>query len=242
MRRGTIVGAVAVAAALAAACASDGDGDEPEGDRAEQATSSSEAPSEAGEERVTSLWAGATIATSGGADVVEVIEWDFAGHRDRHGIYREVPGLDAGAAITAEAEDVPDDVIVEDATFGTDTGTIIRVGSPGVTVSGRHAYTLRFPLEGVLGGGRFAWDAVGTEWGVPVGPVEVHVSSPYELLDVTCAQGPEGATAPCDGAPEEEPGHVTFTVDGLKPHEGVTVAGRVGPPLAEPPAALQPPG
>jgi hypothetical protein len=44
-------------------------------------------------ERITGLWAGAKVGAGGAARIVEVIDYDF-GSRRRHGIFRDVPGLD----------------------------------------------------------------------------------------------------------------------------------------------------
>jgi hypothetical protein len=42
-------------------------------------------------ERVPRLWAGAEVGPVGAARVVEAIDYDF-GSRQRHGIYRDIPG------------------------------------------------------------------------------------------------------------------------------------------------------
>src|SRR5206468_2358298 len=47
-------------------------------------------------ERITSLWVSATVADDGSAQVEEVVDYDFGGHQ-RHGIFREVPGLRTSA-------------------------------------------------------------------------------------------------------------------------------------------------
>jgi hypothetical protein len=198
-------------------------------------------PATANEESVASLWLRATLSDSDSADIAEVIEWDFAGAPGSHGIYREVPGLPSDAPVTADADDVPDDLLVQAATIDGQPGASIRIGDPNTTVSGRHTYTLGYPLPGVVTGQRFAWNAVGTDWDVPIGPTEIHVIGPFELTDVTCSRGPVGSAMPCGEVQQIEPGHVEVTVESLAVDDGITITGQIGAPLPAPPEAPQPP-
>ena len=139
-------------------------------------------------ERVTGMWAGAEVARDGSARVVEAIDYDF-GSTARHGIFRDVPGLRPDAPVEVSSATAPDDVELG----GSSLQTRIRIGDPARTVTGRHRYTVRYPLEGVAPGGRLAWDAVGTSWPVEVASVEVHVVAPYELVAPRCVHGAAGA-------------------------------------------------
>ena len=50
------------------------------------------------QERVAGLWASATVDSTGDAEITEVIVYDFGSlATDKHGIFRDVPGLDAEA-------------------------------------------------------------------------------------------------------------------------------------------------
>ena len=143
-------------------------------------------------QQVLSTWALAEVHDDGSAQVTEVVDYDFARAGGRHGIFRIVPGLAEGAAITADSPDAPDDVFVSTEPGG----TRIRIGNPGQTVGGRHRYRIRYPLPDVVRGDTVAWDAVGSEWEVDTASAEVHLVAPFELVDVVCAQGSAGSRDP----------------------------------------------
>ena len=64
-------------------------------------------------ERVTGLWAGAAIGSDGRAGIVEVIDYDF-GINQRHGIFRDVPGLSPDAQVAVSSATAPSDMTLED--------------------------------------------------------------------------------------------------------------------------------
>src|SRR4051794_1346883 len=185
-------------------------------------------------ERVTSLWVGATVAADGSAQVEEVIDYDFGG-ADRHGIFRDVPGLRTSAPIEVSSPDAPD--------LFTVTGSFppqLKIGDADQTVSGQHRYVLRYTLDGVAPGGRLAWDAVGTGWQVDIEDVEVHVVAATSLSGQRCVTGATGSTDPCT-IDQPEPGHLVAHVDRVPSGEGVTVSATAGQPLATAPALPGPP-
>jgi len=189
-------------------------------------------------ERITGLWAGAAIGSDGRAGVVEVIDYDF-GTAQRHGIFRDVPGLSSNAQVAVSSATAPSDMTLED--MG--QAVRIRVGDPARTVTGRHRYKIAYSLDGVAPGGRLAWDAVGTEWPVGIGNVEVHVVAPFEFKGARCVQGEAGSQRPC-GLAQPEPGHLVATIRTLPAGQGATLyaAGgrRLGhaPPLPVPSSGL----
>ena len=158
-------------------------------------------------ERITGLWAGAQVAAGGAARIVEVIDYDF-GSRERHGIFRDVPGLDPADPVQVASPSAPAQVEVT----GTAHQTRLRIGDPERTVRGRHRYTIGYRLAGVAPGGRLAWDAVGTSWPVGIARAELHVAAPYRLEDARCVQGGAGSRTPCRVA-QPEPGHLVATVE-----------------------------
>src|SRR5919204_1507545 len=147
-------------------------------------------------ERIPRLWAGAAVAGDGNAQVVEVIDYDFGAH-PRHGIYRDVPGLRPDAPVRVASPTAPAQVQLSD--LGGQTR--IRIGDPSRTVTGRHRYTIAYPLGGVGRGGRLAWDAVGTGWPVGIGRAEIHLVAPFRLAQPRCVQGRAGSTRPCQVTP-----------------------------------------
>jgi len=151
-------------------------------------------------ERVARLWADAEVGGDGAAQITEVIDYDFAS-RQRHGIYRDIPGLDPADPVRVHSDSVPDQVQVT----GTAHQPRLRIGDPGRTVTGRHRYIIGYRLAGVAPGGRLAWDAVGTSRTVPTGQVEVHVVAPVGREEVVCVRGVAGSTTPAR-PPSPNPG------------------------------------
>ncbi len=190
-------------------------------------------------ERIDGYWVLAEVDNDANANVVEVIDYDFGVER-RHGIFRDIPGLDPGAAIVVSSPTAPDQFTVEPYY----DETRIRIGDPVSTVHGRHRYTISYPIRALPanvinpGSGpiRFAWNAIGTDWQVAIRNVEVHVVSGNDLTDVQCSLGLAGSWGGCT-AREVEPGHVIVSVDKLDPGEGVTVSGLLGAPLSAAPIA-----
>jgi hypothetical protein len=185
-------------------------------------------------ERVTGLWAGAQVGGDGSARVVEVIDYDF-GTSSRHGIYRDVPGLSPDARVEVSSPTAPDDVVL----VRSGSGTRIRVGDPTRTVSGRHRYMISYPLDD-LAGGRLAWDAVGTQWTVGIGHVEIHVVAPFALQGISCVLGEPGSQRAC-GVAQPEPGHLVARVDHLGKGQGLTLFASHGPALGDAPSLPAPP-
>jgi Predicted membrane protein (DUF2207) len=177
-------------------------------------------------ERISRLWAGAAVGGDGAARITEVIDYDFGSQR-RHGIFRDVPGLDPARPVEVSSATAPDQVEVT----GTAQQARVRIGDPDETVSGRHRYRIAYPLAGVAPGGRLAWDAVGTAWPVPIAGVELHVVAPWRLEGARCVGGAAGSEDPCQVA-QPEPGHLVATVDDLDDGEGVTLFATAGPRLA----------
>jgi hypothetical protein len=191
-------------------------------------------------ERVTRYWTRAEIGTNGGAAVTDSIDYAFGPVSDHHGIDRFVPGLALDAHVEAKS-DAPAPVQLIPETHETGAGTKIRIGDPATTVSGHHRYRIDYPLATLVQGDTVDWEALGTESNVSVGDVEVHLLTPYELMNVRCTKGGFGSTTPCDAVKVVEPGHVMATVSGLDAHEGVSLEGLKGKPVTVQPAVPQPP-
>lgn len=187
-------------------------------------------------ERVAAYWVAAAVDVDGSASVTEVIDYDF-GTETRHGIYRDVPGLSAEAEVTASSPTAPDDLELLPAF----SGTRIRIGDPYRTITGRHRYTITYPLSGVVEGRTVAWDAVGTDWTVGISGTEIHLTAPWELTDLECDQGSLGEVGGCT-VEQTEPGHLVARIGGLSAGEGVTLYARLGRSLERAPAAPAPPG
>ncbi len=186
-------------------------------------------------EHVVRLTAQAAVAGNGSAQVSETIDYRFSGTA-RHGIYRDVPGLAADTpGITATDNGRPAQVLTTSNEIAVPNAHI-RIGDPGHTISGDHAYLVTYPLPTVIAvNGNLDWNGVGTGWGVDIDRSDLDVSGPWTWIDPTCQQGIEGSTTACT-VTQPEPGLLTVHVGHLGPHEGVTVEAGRGAALAAAPA------
>src|SRR5262245_41027353 len=130
-----------------------------------------------GSEHVASMWAGAQLRDGGAAAISETIEYDFGNALGKHGIYRDVPGLDPGSDITVESPSAPDEpsVFAAPPRSASYPATRLRIGDPNETVAGTRTYEISYALAGLAPNGNLAWDAVGTGWTVPIDAAEVEV-------------------------------------------------------------------
>lgn len=202
-------------------------------------------------ERVEAIWISATVLDAGRsesvggqtdqgrAQVTEVIDFDF-GAQARHGIFRDVPDLPASVgssenpsgAVQVSSPTAPDQFVLESA----GAATRIRIGDPGRTITGRHRYTIEYPLLGASINGRFSYDAIGTFWEFGFEDVEIHVVAPFELSGLTCDRGSIGDRGGCT-VTQVAPGHLLVRLDALDAGNGVTIGADLGAPLAVAPTA-----
>ena len=186
-------------------------------------------------ERIDGYWTSAVIDgdPTGGATarVVEVIDYDF-GTSQRRGIFRDVPGLDPAAAIEVESPTAPDRFVIETGWIA--GSTRIKIGDPNQTIGGRHRYRIGYPVDVGFDGGRVSWNAVGSDWPIGIGDIEIHLLAPVELTDLQCSKGALGSWDGCN-ATLVEPGHVVVEIDGVDSQEGVTVSALRGGALASTP-------
>lgn len=193
-------------------------------------------------EQVARMWVGAEVHPDGSARITEVIDYDFAG-KDKHGIYRTVPLDKRGdlrdVSITMDGAEVPFRL----------NGSLITemvIGDPAATVTGTHRYRIEYTLRTLGNLERLAWDAVGTEWEVPIRRVEVHVATPYALRSVQCNAGSYGSGDPCATMRQPLPGQLDAAHGGLDKGQGLTVYGTFteasggGATLPEPPTGPAP--
>jgi uncharacterized membrane protein YgcG len=183
------------------------------------------------------------IEAGGTLLVTERIAYDF-GANERHGILRDLPVryryddrydrvYPVHVLKVSGSPGTPDQYKVEDvgATLR------IRIGDPDQTITGRHDYAVVYRVEGTLNGfpdhDELYWNAIGTQWRVPIGRAAVRVSAPAAISRVACYAGPLGATTPC--ASSQADGRTAFfAATGLSRNQGVTVV--VGFPTGVVPA------
>jgi uncharacterized membrane protein YgcG len=164
--------------------------------------------------------------------IEETIDYDF-GDEVRHGIYRYVPrryeyNADFERVTPLKWLEVEGSAGTPDQwkREATDWYDVIRIGDPDTTITGRHIYTIRYRVEGVLNGfaeqDELYWDAVGTDWDVEIERVTVRVEAPGEVLGVACQAGYTNNSGPCRAATKAGP-VATFAADFLYPYQGITV-------------------
>ncbi|MEU6574742.1 DUF2207 domain-containing protein [Streptomyces sp. NPDC046805] len=194
-------------------------------------------------ESVARMWVSAQLSADGRAHITEVIDYDF-GHEDRHGIFRDIPGLPAEADeakvhIAMDGEPVPYELQAE---MGDDGETRILIGDADRTVTGAHRYRIEYRLDDIAPKGKLAWDAVGTGWQVPLQHVEIHVTGPYTFGDVHCVSGRQGSRSPCQ-ARQPSPGRLALGFDHLDAGRGATLyAASAGSLATAPPSPAEPAG
>jgi hypothetical protein len=174
-------------------------------------------------ERISSYWVSGTL-TDDGLVVTEVIDYDFGSVVPKHGIYRDVPDALA-QSVSVSSPTAPDGVLVSEGYWDIS----IRIGDPNRTITGRHRYRIDYvlPLTAVVQDGFFAWDAIGTDWTVPMQEVEVALVLPNDLVLPGCSAGTAWAESDCTLVRQAAARSVVL-VDSLDPGEGLTISGVLG--------------
>jgi uncharacterized protein (TIGR04222 family) len=183
-------------------------------------------------ERIRSYQADIRIQESGTIEVVEEIEYDFA-DLEKHGIFRDIPARLAyddrydrifpiEVISVTGSPDTPDqyEVLEEGPNLQ------IKIGDPDRTITGLHTYTITYQVEGALNAFdehyELYWNAVGTDWSVPIDRASVRLTAPASIQRIACFVGPTGSTDPC--ADDRFDGRVaSFSHTDLNPFEGLTV-------------------
>jgi hypothetical protein len=125
-----------------------------------------------------------------------------------------------------------------------DDGTLLRIGDPTTTVTGRHDYTRNTSWRARSTRSPTTVSCSGTprapDWEVPIDDLTVTVTAPGGITRSRCLAGPPGSTASC-GSPEVEGDQVTFTYDRLEPGEVLSIVAafslddiEIPPPILEP--------
>jgi len=150
-----------------------------------------------------------------------VIDYDF-GPSPRRGIYRDIPDA-VPDSISVFSPTAPDDMLVTEGYWATE----VRIGAPDVTIVGRHRYRIDYllPFDSVVRDGLFSWDAVGTEWTVPISDVAVALTLAGGLDEPTCRRGQPWDESVCEFETTGAPGQFITTVDSLDTGDGVTLSG-----------------
>ncbi|CAA9211643.1 MAG: hypothetical protein AVDCRST_MAG10-144 [uncultured Acidimicrobiales bacterium] len=190
------------------------------------------ADAQAGTERITGYNVEIQVEATGSMLVTETIDYDFASN-NRHGIFREIPvrtGYDdryerifpLKVISVTGSEGTPDEY--ESETAG--SYKRLKIGDPDKEITGAHRYTIVYRVDAALNGfpehDELYWNAIGTEWNVPIERAAVRVTTPSDITQVACFGGGSGSRLPCSEA--DGAGRIAgFSQGGLGQGEGVTV-------------------
>jgi uncharacterized membrane protein YgcG len=196
-------------------------------------------------ERITAYDVDIRVETSGSLLITEIIDYDFAANQ-RHGIFREIPvRLD----FDSRYERIyPLDVISVEGSPGTPdqykretngNKERLKIGDPDETITGVHRYTISYRIDGALNGfeghDELYWNAIGTEWPVPIEQATVRVTTPSDIIEVACFGGETGSRLACADAGRAGR-TASFSDRRLQSGNGITVVvafakGAVPPPV-----------
>jgi uncharacterized membrane protein YgcG len=184
-----------------------------------------------GGESITSYDTRLEVAADGSLHVTETIVYDFDGNQ-RHGIFRQIPARfhyddthDRVYPINNVSVSMDDTgVPVERSTQ--DSYVTLKIGDPNRTVTGSHRYVISYAVKGALNGfpdhQELFWNAVGTEWTVPIAAATATVTGPAEITRVGCFAGPAGSQLACQTATSQGD-TASFGQSSLNGGEGLTV-------------------
>ena len=183
-------------------------------------------------ERITAYDVDIRVETTGALLVTEIIDYDFASN-SRHGIFREIPvRLDFDSRYERT---YPLDVISVEGSPGTPdkykresigNKARLKIGDPDKTITGAHRYTITYRVRGALNGfeghDELYWNAIGTEWPVPIEQATVRVTTPSDIIEVACFGGETGSRLACADAGRAGR-TASFSDRRLQPGDGITV-------------------
>jgi predicted membrane protein DUF2207 len=143
--------------------------------------------------------------------ITETIDYDF-GSAPHHGIFRDVPTTLRYDGTNDRV--YPLHVVSVTATGGAPAGytvdaieggkTEIKIGDPDRVVTGDHVYTIEYTVGAAMNGfadhDELYWNAIGTDWSVPIERVNVDVAAPGAVSRVACFSGPGSSAFPCGRA------------------------------------------
>ncbi|GIW69882.1 MAG: hypothetical protein KatS3mg101_0629 [Patescibacteria group bacterium] len=191
------------------------------------------------QEFISSMDVDASINKDGAVSITETIKYDF-GSAEKHGILRNIPYKKTnqdGKKYIMKIENIS--VVDENGeaykfTKSTDGTYInIKIGDPNYTISGKHTYVIKYSVYGALTYfdtfAEFYWNAVGSEWKVPIMSSEVKLRFLGEFeegrLDGRCFTGAPGANSQKCSV-EVGDSYVSFRTGRVDPSENFTVVAK----------------
>ncbi|MBI4407374.1 MAG: DUF2207 domain-containing protein [Candidatus Kerfeldbacteria bacterium] len=187
----------------------------------------------------------------GSLDVTETINYYFGESTPAHGIERYIPQRYTGTVLDDTLAIQLDSVVDDDGEAWpveefTDGGyTIWRIGSAATTVQNLQTYQLHYTVQWAMTDYddyiELYWDAIGTEWSVPIEDIEIRLVVPpdSQLTDypMLCYYGSYGANNNCSAIYDDNQLY-TVSIDRLEAYEGVTLIAAFAPETIHLPSAV----
>ncbi|MGE5297890.1 MAG: DUF2207 domain-containing protein [Acidobacteriaceae bacterium] len=186
------------------------------------------------QEAINNYTVAVTMNKDSSIDVSEKIAYDF-GSDVHHGIFRNIPykyqrnGANynlriSGIQIADEAGNP-----IKYSTTNDGSTLSIKIGDPNQAVSGQKTYVLNYHVLRAINyfsdHDELYWNAVGTDWSVPMGPVEAAVTLPdgVDMNKVTsdCYSGYLGEKTPCQKTVQQN--SIMYGRSALLPEQGMSV-------------------
>ncbi len=178
------------------------------------------------------------IRKSGEIVIMERLAYSFGSSTGKHGIYRDIPltkrgdnGIVYKMAVDVGAIENEYGVPYVYELKRTSQNLRIKIGDPDVIVRGKLIYHVTYTVSGALGyfdsHDELYWNAIGTDWDVPIKQAEVVVTVPPGVraqdTQHTCYTGVQGGVdQECSHTVQQS--DVLFVSNGiLHPREGMTV-------------------
>lgn len=180
-------------------------------------------------EEIESFFVTITINKEGSFLVKEEIVYDF-GENYRHGIYRDIPLKDT----LIDVKDVTDNLgnSYKYETHIEDNILRIKIGDPKKKIKGEHTYNIYYEVWNGINffsdRDELSWNAIGTEWNVPIKKSGVIVRLPEKLpkedLRLSCFTGVKGSMESNCVIKVKENGEIVFeSQKSFMPKEGLTI-------------------
>lgn len=180
-------------------------------------------------EEIKSFFVTITINKEGSFLVKEEIVYDF-GENYRHGIYRDIPLGDT----LIDVKDVTDNLgnSYKYETHIESNILRIKIGDPKKKIKGEHTYNIYYEVWNGINffsdRDELSWNAIGTEWNVPIKKSGVIVRLPEKLpkenLRLSCFTGVKGSMESNCVINVKENGEIVFESQKIfMPKEGLTI-------------------
>jgi uncharacterized membrane protein len=183
--------------------------------------------------------------------VTELINYNF-GRGKRHGIYRNIPVVyesDEGEVkqIHIRPISITRDGNTEPFERSFYNGNIVfKIGDADKTITGHHVYEIVYKVTGAVllfeDHDEVYWNAIGTDWKVPIQKATVTVLDPAgtaTFTESTCYLGSIGSQNLCQVEDSSSPNQRSYGATGLNPHQGMTVVVPIEKGFFIPPTQLQ---